>query len=242
MRLIFPISMLMLGLAGCSTCHHRAGDLALEPTRCPEVPAGQRMKVYAILVKGLDPLDFAGVESLREALIESGFPKVYRIECHHAAFIEKEAANILCEQPDARFVLVGSGTGAMLARSLAGRLPNIDAVVEISPVFPSVFGKYVLNANVRHVVIGRVGLGSYSPGTKTEYRIVPGLGLVSPCTNPLVVEMVKEQLMISAQNLGEIDEESYPTLPLLDHRAPMPGEFKTKILEEKSPTLSSGKT
>ncbi len=241
MRLILPITLL-LGLAGCAVCHHRAGDLALEESRCPEVPACQRMKVYAILVKGFDPLDIAGVESLREALIESGFPKVFRIESHHAAFIEKEAARILCEQPHARFVLVGSGTGAMLARSLAGRLPNVDAVVEIEPVLPAILGQYSLNANVRHVVIGRVGLGSYSPTAKTEYRIVPGLARLTPCPNPLVVEMVKEQLTISAQNMAIIDDGSYPTLPLLDNRAPMPGELIPEIPVEKSAFINSGKT
>lgn len=242
MRFFFPISAFFLGLAGCATCHHGAGDRALEEARCPEVSACQRMKVYAILVKGFDPLDLAGAESLREGLIERGFPKVFRIECHHAAFIEKEAARILCEQPDARFVIVGSGSGAMLARALANKLPSVDAVVEIAPVLPSLLGQYNLNANVRHVVIGRVGLGSYSPSVKTEYRIVPGLARLTPCPNPLVVEMIQEQLMISAQNTATIDDGTYPTMPLLDHRAPMPGEWIQETSVEKSLINHSGKT
>ena len=242
MRFVLPITLLSLSFAGCATCHHRAGDLALEEARCPEVPAGRRMKVYAILVKGFDPLDVAGVESLREALIEGGFPKVYRIECHHAAFIEKEVARILCEQPEARFVIVGSGSGAMLAKSLAGRLPSVDAVVEIAPVYPPFLGRYDLNASIRHVVIGRVGLGSYSPGAMTEYRILPGLGLLTPCPHPLVVEMVKEQLALSAQNMAEIEDGTYPTMPLLDHRAPMPGELIPESKEEKTPSVNSGNT
>ena len=50
------------------------------------------------------------------------------------------------------------------------------------------------------------------------------LGRLSSCSNPLVVDMVREQLAISAQGVVVDDDLPFPTLPLLEHRAPSPGE------------------
>lgn len=227
MRQVIPIALVLLAVTGCTVCHHRAGDLALEDSRCPEIPACQRMNTVAILVKGFDPLDIAGVEPLRTALIESGFPKVFRIESHHAAFIEREIRQILCENPETRIVLVGSGTGAMLARSLSRTLArsgaHVDSVIEIAPVFPSLLGAgYDLDESMRHIVIGNVGQCLTDSSQHTEYRVVSGLSRFLPCANPLVVEMVKDEMKNSSRNVITI-ESAGPTLPIIDNPAPIPG-------------------
>jgi hypothetical protein len=227
MRFLLPLCLLIASLAGCSTCHYRAQDIALSSDRCPEAPACQRMRVHAILVKGFDPLDCAGVNRLSDALIESGFAKVYRIENHHAGLIGQEIERIVCEQPEARFVVVGSGSGAVLARHIVGRLSaaghSVDALVEIAPVHPGYLGHYSVPDSVRHRVIGRLGTFWAPAGCRTEYRMISSLGHWSTCSNSLVVDLVREELVMSAQNVEMPDDSSTVTLPIHDQPAPRPG-------------------
>lgn len=224
MRTSLIAALFLAALSGCATCHHNAGDLALEESRCPDVPACQRSRVYAVLVKGIDPLDVAGMEKLHQGLVDGGFAKVYRIELHHLGFIAEEASRILCEQPEARFVVVGCGSGAPMARAVAGRLANrgatVDAVVEIAPL-PGV-GSAVVPA-ARHVVIDRTGIRAYSPGMSVEFRVVPEIGRLTPAAHPVVIEMVKDELANSARSVETIEAAPVPTLPLLDNPAPLPG-------------------
>jgi hypothetical protein len=234
MRWIPPIIALSIGLAGCTTCHHRAGDLALEGERCPEAEASQRTKVHAIIVKGFDPLDLAGAETLVETLVESGFPKIYRIESHHAGFIEREARRVLRDRPDARFVIVGSGSGAMLARHLACRIASyggsVDAIIEVAPVLPRLLGgSFAIPDGTRHLVVGRIGALAGSAGPSTEYRIVSRTGIWSTCSHPVVMDWVKEQMIASSQMVSSEEDATTVTLPILERPAPLPGEMNFQV-------------
>jgi hypothetical protein len=238
MRWLLPFVAITMGLTGCTTCHYRAGDLALEGERCPAVAACQRTKVRAIIVKGFDPLDLAGAESLVESLVESGFPKTYRIESHHAAFIEREARRVLSEQPDARFVIVGSGTGAMLARHLACRFSSlgasVDALIEIAPVHPRLLGgSFAVPNGTKHIVVGRVVDMTVSAGPATELRIVKELGIWSTCSHPIVTEFVKDQLIMSSQLVSSVEDATTVTLPLVDRPAPLPGKMNFQVIGKR---------
>ena len=226
MRSILVLGLLLVNLAGCATCHYRAGDLALDSDRCPDTPASQRTKVHIILVKGFDPLDCAGVNRLAETIIEMGYPKVYRIENHHAGFIAKEAERIIREQPESRFVVVGSGSGAMLARHLTHRIAqmgNVDALIEIAPVLPSFLGCYSIPESVRHRVVGRVATPAGNHGKNSEYLNIAGFSYWSVGSNGVVVDLIREEITHSAQSVVETEEVLHVTHPILDHPAPLPG-------------------
>lgn len=230
MRTLLFIPLILAAISGCATCcHHNAGDLALEEDRCPNVPICQRGRVYAVLVKGIDPLDVAGMEKLHQGLIDAGYPKVYRIEGHHLGFMANEASRILCEQPEARFVIVGCGSGSALARMAASRLVNrgapVDAVIEIAPVHSTLRASQTAVAAARHIVIDRSGLQAFAPGMHIEHRVVPGIGHLTPASHPVVVEMVKDELAISANLVELIEDRTVPTLPIVDNPAPLPGNL-----------------
>ncbi len=231
MRWLPAIVAILSASGGCATCHHRAGDLALETERCPEVEACRRANVHAVVVKGFDPLDVAGTGALVEALVESGFAKVYRLESHHASFMEREIRSIAGERPGARFVIVGSGSGASLARHLAGRIAGaggtVDALIEVDPVHPRFLGDgYSIPAGTNHRVVGRLGRMTGPATDRSEYRIVTGLGITSSCVHPEVVDLVKSQLVASSHAVALEEDATTVSIPLLDHPAPLPGERK----------------
>lgn len=247
MRWIWILVAIALGLPGCTTCNHRAGDIALESDRCPDVDPGQRVHVYAVVVKGFDPLDLAGTESLIASLVDAGFPKVYRIENHHTSFVEREVQQILSDRPDARFVVIGSGTGAGLARQLVGRVSSlggaVDALIEVAPVHPRFLGaSYAIPESIRHQIIMRNGNTYPAAGVATEYRIVSDLGIWSPCVHPEVTATIKDAMVVSARGIVPEEASTTVSMPLLDRPAPLPGQRKIQVEENaRIPTDSSAR-
>ncbi len=79
----------------------------------------QKNKVYLFFIHGCDPLDCSNFSGLRDYVQSIGFIKTYFGNSYHTFFFEKELRRLRKDQPDVRFVLVGYGRGADMARDLA---------------------------------------------------------------------------------------------------------------------------
>jgi hypothetical protein len=105
---------------GCMGFLHPVEPLAPETrTACKVFPCCCRDHVYVFFVHGMDPLDYANMEGVRDYVQELGFRKTYFGQVYHAWKFEKEMHRIHVEDPDARFVLIGFSFGANMVRSLA---------------------------------------------------------------------------------------------------------------------------
>ncbi len=229
-RLLLAGFFAVAGLSGCTTCCHRAGDQALVPESCPEYSVDRRAKVYAILFRGFDPLHVSYVEKLREELNCHGFAKVYCVDFYHELFIEGEIKRILCETPDARFVVVGYSLGAGVAESLTARVTQygvpVDALVEIAPAYlPFTTSPADLSRVGRHLIIANAYTQPPICRTRAEVLNLTGAGFFTMPSNPVTVQMVRDILMASAEHVPSISHDVQPTLPLVDDPAPVPGQI-----------------
>ena len=114
--------MAAVGLAapGCLGFLHPVEPLAPETrTACKVYPSCCRDHVYVFLIHGMDPLDYANLEGLRDYIDGLGFHKTYFGQMYHTRKFEKEMRRIHAEDPDSRFVLIGFSFGANMVRYLA---------------------------------------------------------------------------------------------------------------------------
>lgn len=126
--------LLALGLAASSGCFHLqplAAPQADCQRTCHELPRGCRNGVYVFLLNGLDPGNCANLTGLRDYLHELGFIKTYYGQLHHTTWFAKEMRRIHCEEPDARFVLIGFDLGANGACSLARAVAPDGIVIDL---------------------------------------------------------------------------------------------------------------
>jgi hypothetical protein len=122
--------------AGClSFCNPVIPPPPEEVAACAEVAQCQKNKVYIFFIHGCDPLDLSNFAGLREYLHSLGYIKTYFGNSYHTFHFQKELCKLRKDQPDARFVLVGFGHGAGMARDLACSVRvdgiDIDLVVYI---------------------------------------------------------------------------------------------------------------
>jgi hypothetical protein len=86
---------------------------------CQALPRGCRDHVYVFVVNGIDPLDLANLEGVRDYVQGLGFRKTYYGYFYHAPGFAREIRRIHQEDPEARFVLVGFSIGANAVRGIA---------------------------------------------------------------------------------------------------------------------------
>lgn len=106
------------GLGGCLEFSLQPpAPECLEPCHC--VPQCARSHVYLFIVHGVDPLDCANLAGMRDYAQSLGFIKTYYGQMYHTGYFMKELRRLRCEDPDARFVLIGFSCGSGGVRSLA---------------------------------------------------------------------------------------------------------------------------
>jgi hypothetical protein len=134
--LTFVLALLLTGI-GCMNCHHGAYRECLRPVEQVGASAPIRAKVHTFLMNGVDVLDIGGLDQLRLAIIQSGYPKVYFAQRFDLEWYYREIIRLYQEDPEYRFVLVGQGAAAPSLQQLACRLTQdgvtIDAVVYLDP-------------------------------------------------------------------------------------------------------------
>jgi hypothetical protein len=98
---------------------------------CRLLPKCARDHVYVFFVHGMDPLDCANLEGLRDYVQGLGFVKTYYGQLYHAGYFHKEIRRLHAEDPDARFVLVGFSFGANAVRDLARSMQDEGIRVDL---------------------------------------------------------------------------------------------------------------
>jgi hypothetical protein len=110
----------VLPMSGClSFCHPVKPAEYDRVATCAAAPQCARDHVHIFLVHGLDPLDFANLEGVRDYICSLGFTKVHYGQFFHSFYYRYVIRKIHKEDPDARFVLIGFSYGACMVRDLA---------------------------------------------------------------------------------------------------------------------------
>ena len=122
----------LLAEVGCLSCCHPVPPPAPEQVMaCHTVPSCCRGHVYIFLVDGVDPVRFCNFAGLHHYLTDLGYLNTYHGEMYHCFWFNSEIRRIHKEDPDARFVIVGHGCGAKVARSLACDLQDENIAVNL---------------------------------------------------------------------------------------------------------------
>jgi hypothetical protein len=121
-------------MAGClSFCHPVSPAAHESAASCAAVPQCARDHVHIFLVHGLDPLDIANLEGVRDYVGSLGFIKTYYGQCYHSLYYRYKIRKIHKDDPEARFVLVGFSYGACMVRDVANSVKEdgipIDLVI-----------------------------------------------------------------------------------------------------------------
>lgn len=208
----------LLGQAGCLSCCHPIDQPAPEQvTACHTVPACCRSHVYVFLVDGLDPVRFCNFAGVHDYLIQLGFIKTYHGELYHCFWFNSEIHQIHKEDPDARFVIVGHGAGAKMARSMAQ-----DLQAESIPVHLLVYvdgsmmnGHEPRPGNVERVINAHVSgyVWSSKPVADADNVYLDGASTFSAATDRQTLDLLSHELMQLAMTVPMRVTEPAPPLP-----------------------------
>jgi hypothetical protein len=174
---------------------------------------------------GLDPLDFANLEGLRDYVQSLGFLKTHYGYWYHLFRFRKEICQVHQDDPDARFVVIGFSYGTCMSRELVNLIKDdgvtIDLLVYLS-------GSILRNTartcpdNVLHVV-NIQSLGDGLTGAELDradnihVRNVMHFG--SP-THPRTQEVLARELAVVAERVPVVLPPDPP--PPLEEEAPRP--------------------
>jgi hypothetical protein len=98
---------------------------------CQQVPQACKNRVYVFLLQDIDPFDTCNLDGVCDYLHTLGFIKTYLGMPYHVYYFEKEIRRIHEKEPTSRFVLVGFGCGAPLARGLTCKLEQSQIPVDL---------------------------------------------------------------------------------------------------------------
>jgi hypothetical protein len=201
---------------------------------CDSVPQACKNRVYIFLFQGVDPLDVGNLDGLCDYLHSLGFIKTYCGMPYHVSYFAKETRRIHEKEPTSRFVVMGFGCGAPVARELTCKLEKADIPVDLLVYLDGVsFDHETLDqpanaCHVVHVVAGK---------RKDENEIVEGDYIecesawrAGTPTHPATLKMLARELPVVAQRVPVIDFQPdsidlipprRPVLPVLP--PPLPG-------------------
>jgi hypothetical protein len=190
----------LLGQIGCLSCCHPLPTPAPEQVMvCESVPLSCRSHVYIFLLDGLDPVQFCNFAGVHDYLISLGYHSTYHGELYHCFWFNSEIHRIHKEDPEARFVLVGHGVGAKLARSMAHDLQSENIAINL---LVYVDGSWLGSAddrpaNVARVINARVS-GSTLAGTDlpgADNVRLQGASTFSAATDRQTLDLLNHELM-----------------------------------------------
>ena len=225
--------MLALG-AGC--VHYDYTGLAKSQTACHdremEYPAPTRQKVYLFMMNGADLLDATGLSTLRDKVCAAGYPKVYIAQRADITWYEYEIRRIAREDPHARFILLGLGSGAEKILPLAAGVKadgvTLDAVILLDPACaPEMFTKCRV---ARTIVIRSHHWKGNLDLTGTETLIVENIGHLLLPNSPPSVNTIVRMMLESTAKVGPLESDPLPSLPLSNKPNPTPRGAPPQII------------
>jgi hypothetical protein len=125
-------------LAGCGHIYHRPCDDGPPWRPAETVPDEMKVCVYVFMIDSFDPFAVGQLAGLRDQINHLGFGKTYYGWPHHLGDFEVELGTVAADRPNARFVVIGYGTGARAARDLVVFADTIgvpiDTVIYLEPI------------------------------------------------------------------------------------------------------------
>jgi hypothetical protein len=132
-RLLFLLgTAALLLLPGCfSVFYSDPVPPADAQSRCKQIDPICRGKLFVFMLNGLDPFNSDNLGWTRDYLKGLGFAKVYSGQSFHEDTFFDEIIRLHNIFDDARFVVIGSDTGAEAARSLVQKVGDKNVPVEM---------------------------------------------------------------------------------------------------------------
>ncbi len=128
--------LLLLTLAPASGCMSCFNPVAPPPPEwvatCCGLPRMERNHVYIFFMNGHDPLNGCNLTGVRDCIQKLGFIKTYYGEPRHFYWFVSEIRRLSAEDPNARFVLVGSQYGANLLAPLACEVSRDGVTIDLA--------------------------------------------------------------------------------------------------------------
>lgn len=136
------LATLWASAAGCSCPLYSVRPVPPDLAQtCADIALAGRNHVYTFFVQGIDPLDFANLEGVKEYIQALGFPKAWYGFAYHAHHFKKEILRLREQDPMARFALVGFSYGCNVVRdmthALAKKGVHVDLLVYVDGKFLS---------------------------------------------------------------------------------------------------------
>src|SRR5262245_295902 len=182
-------------LAGCGHIYHVPCDAP--PWRPADtVPECNKAAVYVFVFDSFDPFAAGQMGEVRDHLQHLGFGKTYYGWPHHLNDFELEMGTVNAERPNARFAIIGYGTGANAARKLAAFAETlgipVDVVIYLEPAGfdPQVDAVGAMNTFVvRNVDLGASSaVGGTFVGRHFHKSDVP--------THPFTLELIEREMTL----------------------------------------------
>jgi hypothetical protein len=224
---------LLGGTAGCLSFVHPVGKV--EPERaasCAAVPQCARNHVHIFLLHGLDPLDLANLQGVRDYVQSLGFLKTHYGQWFHQWQFRDEIRKIHQDDPDARFVVVGFSFGACMARDLVNAVADVGVQIDLLVYLGGCILRNTPETRPEHAikVVNILALGCIFNGAKLDnadninYDNVFHFG--SPA-HPRTLELLANELAVIAERVP-VPAPPDPPPPLEEAPRPRP-------LHEKMP-------
>ena len=128
--------LLVAGLGASSGCMSCFNPVAAPPvdcvTACCALPKMERNHVYVFMMNGLDPVNCCNLTGVRDCVQKLGFIKTYYGQPVHYYWFASEIRRLSDEDPDARFVLVGSQFGANVLDQVARDLESDGVTFDLA--------------------------------------------------------------------------------------------------------------
>jgi hypothetical protein len=180
-------------MAGCGHIYHRPCDDGPPWRPADTVPDEMKACVYVFLIDAYDPFAVGQLAELRDHLHRLGFGKTYYGWPHHLGHFEVELGTVHADRPNARFVVIGHGTGACAARDLVVFADTlgipIDTVIYLEPVGLDVMA--APNAAMSTFTVRAADLGATDGTMVGRY-----LHKSEVATHPEVIELVERELTL----------------------------------------------
>jgi len=210
--------------SGCLSVRDSGYEEAMRPCPPHEAPTPIRQQAYLFMVNGADVLELAGMLELRDRLSVAGFSKVYYIQQIDVKWYQYEMRRVHRDEPGARILLLGYGTGAAKVHQLAAeaardRLP-LDSVIFLDPVGLS--GNLAETLPTNTVVVRSHNWRGGSGLVGTENWTATGVGHVALPTHDSTVQNLLRLMTNSARSVVLDDHDRLPHLSLRDDKMPTP--------------------
>jgi hypothetical protein len=220
---------------GCTTCNHKACDVCLAPLGLEDdYGRAERNRVHIFIINGDDPFRSDRLCALTRELNCAGFSQVNSGGLLFISKFESRIKSIHCDDPDARFILIGQGFGVAAADGLAARLTTAGVPIEcVVALATSTTFANAASHDVRRVCIGAgEAVGVALKPSDATYQ-VDGAPLESDPsrTAGLVLTIVRE----ACTGVPPRQVEATAMLPLLDDPAPLPRAKAVLTPELKEP-------